>query len=279
MPGAWPNSGTLPASGYHQAPVIHGHPTAQNVLTSRAPPPVSVSRPPSDLPMWDRLERRPMYPTLGAPVVDLTSSPASRGAYGDRLSYAGPPEFGFRPPEPRAQIAAPREVQHRNVYRPGADDDVIFAGAQAGPQGHRQQSYSYGGTHDRVEGVRPEDYPIPSREDPYAGYPTLDPYHGNTDRMEVNVRPPPPPPGPPLQTRPARHQPAFGQPAYPQMRSQTVAMQAVPRPVHGAPAAVQPMPVQERAPSVGQAASSFGAPSPQRFFRGSNHQPYYVPDR
>jgi hypothetical protein len=220
-----------------------------------------------------------MYPTLGAPVVDLTSSPASRGAYGDRISYTGPPEFGFRPPEHRAHVAVPREVQHRNVYRPGADDDVIFAGAQARPLGRRQQSYNYGGTYDRVEVVKPEDYPIPSREDPHVGYPTLDPYHGNTDRMEVNVRPPPPPPGPPLQTRPARHQPAFGQPAYPQMRSQTVAMQAVPRPVHGAPAAVQPMPVQERAPSVGQAASSFGAPSPQRFFMGSNHQPYYVPDR
>lgn len=266
----------MPAFGY-QAPAVHGQPAAQGITTSRALQHAGVSRPPTDLHMWDRQERRPLYPTLGAPVVDLTSSPALKGAYGDRISYTGPPEFGFRPPEPPAHLAAPRELQHRNVYRPGAaDDDVIFAGAQTRPQGRRHQSYNYGGTRDRVEVVRPEDYPIPSREDPQPGYPTIEPYHGNAGRMEVNVRPPP---GTTQQVRSAQRQPVFGQPAYPQMRSQTVAMQVVPRPVHGAPAAVQPMPPQERAPSVGQAAPSFGAPSPQRFFMGSNHQPYYVPDR
>lgn len=270
MPGAWPKSGALPASGYHQAPVNHGHSAAQGLPTPRAPQHAGVSRPSSDLPMWDRLERRPIYPTLGAPVVDLTSPPTLRGGYGDRISYAGPPEFGYRPHELPARAAAPREVQHRNVYRPGAtNDDVIFAGAQSRPQGRRHQSYNYGGTHDQVEVVRPEDYPIPSREVPQPEYPTLDAYHGDTQRMEVNVRPPP---------GTTQRQPVFGQPAYPQMRSQTVAMQAVPRPVHGAPAAVQPMPAQERAPSVGQG-PSFGAPSPQRFFMSSNHQPYYVPDR
>lgn len=271
MPGAWPKS-AMPASGYHQAPVSHGHLTAQEHPNSRAPQHAGLNRPSSDLSMWDRLERRPMYPTLGAPVVDLTSSPALRGGYGDRISYAGPPEFGYRPYELPAR-AAPREVQHRNVYRPGViNDDVILAGAQSRPQGRRHQSYNYGGSHDRIEAVRPEDYPIPSREVPQPAYPTLDRYHGNTERMEVNVRPPP---GTTLQ---GERQPVFGQPAYPQMRSQTVAMQTVPRPVHGAPAAVQPMPAQERAPSVGQG-PSFGAPSSQRFFMGSNHQPYYVPDR
>jgi hypothetical protein len=274
MPGAWPpKSDTTPAPGYHQAPAAHGLPVVQRPLASRAPQHAGVSRPPSDLPMWDRLERRPVYPTLGAPVVDLTSSPALRGGYGDRISYTGPPEFGFRPHELPARAAAPREMPHRNVYRPGAtDDDVIFAGAQTRPQGRRHPSYNYGGTRDRIEVVKPEDYPIPSREEPYPGYPTLDPYHGDTKRMQVNARPPP---GTALH---AQHQPVFGQPAYPQMRSQTVTMQVVPRPVHGAPAAVQPMPPPERAPSVGQA-TSFGAPSPQRFFMGSNHQPYYVPDR
>jgi len=167
-------------------------------------------------------------------------------------------------------------VQHRNVYRPGVtDDDVIFAEAQSRPQGRQHQPYNYGGTHNRAEVVRPEDYPIPSREVPQPEYPVLGPHHGDIQRMEVNVRPPP---GTTLQAGPTQRQPVFGQPAYPQMRSQTVAMQAVPRPVHGAPAAVQPMPAQERAPSVGQG-PSFGAPSPQRFFMGGNHLPYYVPDR
>jgi hypothetical protein len=270
MPGAWPKNGAMPVPGFHQAPVTHGHPAVQRPLDSRAPQPAAVSRPPSDLPMWDRLERRPMYPILGAPVVDLTSPPSLRGGYGDRISYTGPPEFGFRPRELPARAAAPREVQHRDVYRPGmVNDDVIFTRAQAQP-------YTYGGTRDRVEVVKPEDLPIPSREEPLPGYPLLDPYHGDNTRMAVNVRPPP---GTMPQPRSAQHQPVFGQPAYPQMRSKTVAMQVVPRPVHGAPAAVQPMPSQERAPSVGQAAPSFGVPSPQRFFVGSNHQPYYVPDR
>lgn len=276
MPGAWPKSSAMPASAYHQAQATHDYPAAQGPLTSRAPQHAGISRPSSDLPMWDRLERRPVYPTLGAPVVDLTSSPALRGGYGDRISYAGPPEFGSRPLELPARAAASGEVQHRNVYRPGVtDDDVIFAGAQSRPQGRQHQPYNYGGTHNRAEVVRPEDYPIPSREVPQPEYPMLDPHHGDIQRLEVNVRPPP---GTTLQAGSTQRQPVFGQPAYPQMRSHTVAMQAVPRPVHGAPAAVQPMPAQERAPSVGQG-PSFGAPSPQRFFMGSNHQPYYVPDR
>jgi hypothetical protein len=268
----------MPVPGFYQAPITHGHTAAQRPQASRAPPqPTGVSRPPSDLPIWDRLERRPMYPTLGAPVVDLTSPPSLRGGYGDRISYTGPPEFGFHPRELPARAAASREVQHRNVYRPGVtDDDVVFTRAQTRPQDHRPESYNYGGAHNRVEMVKPEDFPIPSREEPLPGYPSLDPYHGDNARMAVNVRPPP---GTTLQPRSAQHQPVFGQPAYPQMRSKTVAMQVVPRPVHGAPAAVQPMPTQERAPSVGQAAPSFGVPSPQRFFTGSNHQPYYVPDR
>ncbi|KAG9675216.1 hypothetical protein KCU95_g2231, partial [Aureobasidium melanogenum] len=273
MPGAWPDSGNLPASNIRQVPVTHGHHVTQSTSTSRVPQHVALSRPPNDLPMWDRLERRPMYPTLGAPVVDLTTPSTLRGGYGDRISYTGPPEFGYRPHEQPARVAAPREVLPRNVYRPGmADDDVIYAGAQIRPQGRRYEPYNYGGARERVEVVKPEDFPIPSREEPHPGYPILDPY---SETKEVNARAH----QTNLQTRPAQHQPVFGQPAYPQMRSQTVAMQVVPRPVHGAPAAVQPMPTQERAPSVGQAAPSFGAPSPQRFFVGSSHQPYYVPDR
>ncbi|KAI4717512.1 hypothetical protein E4T48_06283 [Aureobasidium sp. EXF-10727] len=276
MPGAWPNS-AIPAAGYSQVPVTHSHPDTQGLSTSRAPQHTGMSRPPNEVPMWDRLARRPMYPTLGTPVVDLTAPPSLRGGYGDRISYTGPPEFGFRPQEPLAHVAAPRGVSHRNVYRPGvADDDVIFAGAHTRPQGRRYPSYNYDGTRNRDEIIKPEDYPIPSREEPQPEYPTLSPYHGGTERTGVNVRPAA---STTMQTRPAQHQPVFGQPAYPQMRSQTVAMQVVPRPVHGAPAAVQPMPPQERAPSVGQAAPSFGVPSPQRFFKGSSHQPYYVLDR
>lgn len=213
-----------------------------------------------------------MYPQLGAPIIDLTSPPTLRGGYGDRISYTGPPEFGYRPHVQPVHVAAPREIPHRNVYRPGmADDVVIYSGAQSRPQGHRYEPYSHGGARERVEVVKPEDYPIPSREEPHPGYP----YHGDAETKEVNVRAP----RTNMQTQPALHQPVFGQPAYPQMRSQTVTMQVVPRPVHGAPAAVQPMPSQERAPSVGQTAPTFGAPSPQRFFVGSSHQPYYVPDR
>ncbi|KAH0172627.1 hypothetical protein KCU67_g1651, partial [Aureobasidium melanogenum] len=272
MPGAWPKSNTLPASDYRQVPVTHGHRVVQEISTSRAPQHVALSRPPNDLAMWDRLERRPMYPTLGTPVVDLTSPPTLRGGYGDRISYTGPPEFGYRPHEQPAHVAAPRGVQHRNVYRPGmADNDVVYAGAQSRPQGRRYESHNYGGALERVEVIKPEDYPIPSREEPHPGYPIL----GDAETKQVNMRAP----TTNLQTRSAQHQPVFGQPAYPQMRSQTVAMQVVSRPVHGAPAAVQPMPTQERAPSVGQAAPSFGAPSPQRFFVGSSRQPYYVPDR
>ncbi|KAK6006465.1 hypothetical protein QM012_006875 [Aureobasidium pullulans] len=275
MPGAWPNSGTIPALDYRQAPVNHSHHVTQEIPTSRPSQHASLGRPPSDLPMWDRPERRPMYPTLGAPIVDLTSTPTLRGGYGDRISYTGPPEFGFRPHEQPAHVAAAREVPHRNAYRPGMADDVIYAGAQTRPQGRHFEPYDYSAARERVEVIKPEDYPIPSREEPHPGYPILNPYHGDTETKEVNVRAH----RTNLQTRPTEHQPVFGQPAYPQMRSQTVVMQVVPRPVHGAPAAVQPMPSQERAPSVGQAAPSFGVPAPQRFFAGSSHRPYYVPDR
>ncbi|KAI5209744.1 hypothetical protein E4T38_02293 [Aureobasidium subglaciale] len=272
MPGAWPTVDDALVSEQRRGPPVHGHHANQGLGSSSAPQYTSVDRTSNDVPRWDRIERRPMYPTIGTPFVDLTSpSTAARGGYGDRISYAGPPEFGYRPHEPAARVAVtPRGVPHRNVYRPGMfNDDVTIAGAQAGPKG-RHQLYNYGETRDRVEVLKPEDYPIPSREIPY---PALDPHH---ERSEVNVRAPL---GINVQTRPLQRQPEYGQPAYPQMRSQTVAMQVVPRPVHGAPAAVQPMPPHERGPSVGQAASSFGAPSPQRYFTGSSHQPYYVPDR
>ncbi|THW56868.1 hypothetical protein D6D25_03108 [Aureobasidium pullulans] len=261
MPGAWPVGGAGPASEHRHVP-SRGHRAAAGV------------------PIWDRLERRPVYPASTAPVVDLTSSPVTlRGGYGDRISYTGPPRFGYQTGEPSAHVGASRGIPDRNVHRPGiADDDVTITGVQARPQARRYQSYNYGGAQDRVEVIKPEDYPIPSREEPYPGYPSLPTFshHGETERKDVNVRAPP---GFTLQTRATQRQPVYGQPAYPQMRSQTVAMQVVPRPVHGAPAAVQPMPPQDRAPSVGQAAPSFGAPSPPRYFMGSSHQPYYVPDR
>lgn len=233
--------------------------------------------PRKDVPIWDRLQQRPTYQTASTPVIDLTSPSSLRGGYGDNISYAGPPEYGFRVDEPSAHAGACREAPFANVYRPRrSDDDVTLNRVQARPAVHRHQSYNLGSTRDSVDMIKPEDYPIPSREQPHPAQHPSYPYYEEVGRRDVNVRPPP---GITLQTRAVQHQPVFGQPAYPQMRSQTAAMQVVPRPVHGAPAAVQPMPPRDREASVGQSATSFGAPSPQRYFVGSSHLPYYVPDR
>jgi hypothetical protein len=193
-------------------------------------------------------------------VIDLTSSPEMRGGYRDKVSYAGPSEFGFRPGEPSAHSTAPGELAHRSVYR-------------LGTAGHRL--YEYASNQERVETIKPEDRPILSREAPQPDFRSLRPQLGEAKRREVSLRHF----GQPVHTRIVQHRPVFGQPAYPQMRSQNLAMQVVTRPVHGAPAAVQPMPYDRR-PSAGQAAPpNFGAPSPQRHLMGSSDRPYYIPDR
>lgn len=269
----------MPAGYGHHAAAIQQQPAVPVPRYPTAPRSSVVHRSQDHAPFSGHPGDRTVYPVTHAsarPVSRIDHASASGSRYGDRISYTGPPPFSYRAEQLPSHANDYRATAQRHVYGPTTNHkDANRPPVQPRPQMPRHISDHTGDMQDHIEILKPEDYPLPSREIPPNGQQPSHAYHGDYERRDAARLHP----EPRLPARPVQHQPVFGEPAYPQMRSQTVTVRASPRPVHGAPAPVQQISLRERAPSVGQVPPEFGVPSPQRYFTNSNRRPFYLPNR
>lgn len=243
-----PDGNRVPQSQYHNSHAWAGNRNLQ------APYPItertyehavqSIEKPHDAAPLHGP---RATHHQDGPSLIDLTTPPKPRpqGEYTNIASINT--AYGARP-------------QHTATWNHASerDDHVVFL-------------------HARPRSQVPITAPVQSKpmlQRHHSGLDVIDLTRNREHLTPVAGRPSYPQHGAAQHTRPIAHdrvyrQPVYGQAAFPQMRSQFTPAPAPatpPRPVHGAPSRLQPVP-------------TFGMVSSPRQFAGLNHPAYRIPDK